>query len=210
MNVALPSPAPVPALDGLAGVVAAADLAPLAVVGWVVLVVAAVAGLGCLAAVLGVLFPRVASACDATSRATSPTAPLLVGSLVVLGTAAVLAGLSRLGPVAAGLALLVVGLPTILALVAGGTATLPLLGERVLGAKGPDASPLRRGVTGALTLGFATLPALVLRAPVLALLVATAVVGWPVGVGLSAALAARKARTRRAGAPRPEDVAGTP
>jgi|GEM_PF-3354085 len=174
---------------------AAPPAGPLAVVGWAAVIVASVAGVGCVAAILGALFPRIAAAADRQARATAPTSALLVGSLLCLGLVAVLAGLSNAGGgTAAGLAFLLLGVPAVLLLLAGSTATIPLLGERLLGARGPDASPLRRSIIGSLALGAALLPGVVFQLHALGFLVAMAVLGWPVGVGLSAVLAWRRAR----------------
>ena len=174
---------------------AAASANPFAVVGWVAVIIASVAGIGCVAAILGALFPRIAAATDRQARAAAPTAAVLVGSLLCLGLVAVLAGLSNAGGgTAAGLAFLLLGVPAVLLLLAGSMATIPLLGERLLGARGPDASPLRRSVIGCLALGAALLPGVVFQLHALGFLVAMAVLGWPVGIGVSAVLAARRAR----------------
>ncbi len=153
----------------------------------------ALVGVGCFAAVLGALLPRVAAAADRAARAGSATGPLLVGSLVVLGTLAVVAGAAQAGAAAAGVAFVVLGLPATALFLAGLSATLPLLGERLLGAGGAAASPLRRAVVGAGALGLAFLPTVLLQLHPLTFLLLMAALGWPVGVGLFAALARRRA-----------------
>ncbi|MFO0932511.1 MAG: hypothetical protein U1E39_07360 [Planctomycetota bacterium] len=200
-------------------VTAAADVPPAgrdagggaaALAGWVVVIVASVAGFGCVAAILAALFPRVAAATDRQARASAPTTALLVGSLLALGLVALLAGLSHAGGHGAAVAFLLLGVPAMLLLLAGSLATVPLLGERLLGARGPSAAPLTRSVVGSLALGAALLPGLVFQLHAVAFLVAMAVFGWPLGVGLSALLAWRRARRAPAAAPAPEEPPRAP
>ena len=153
----------------------------------------ALVGLGCFVAVLGAVAPRVAAAAEREARAGSPTGPLLVGSLVVLGALALVAAAAKAGGTAAAVAFVVLGLPVTALLLAGVTATIPLLGERLLGAGGAAASPLRRSIVGALALGFAPVPTVVLQLHPLTFVVLMAALGWPVGVGLATVLARRRA-----------------
>jgi hypothetical protein len=160
-----------------------------------IVVACAVAGIGCMLAVLAVVFPRVAAAVDRQARAGTPTVPLLLGSLVVVGVLAVLSGASHFGgKTGGGLAFLLLGLPALLLLLAGSTATVPLLGERLLGARGPSRSPLIRAILGAVTLGAAILPTLA-GLHFLTVLLGCAVFGWPVGVALASLLGRRGAKS---------------
>jgi hypothetical protein len=177
-------------------------------VAWAAVIVASVAGFGCVTAILGALFPRVAGATDRQARAAAPTSALLVGSLLALGLVALLAGLAHAGGPAAGVAFLLLGVPALLLLLAGSLATVPLLGERLLGARGPAASPLWRSIVGSLALGAALLPGVVFQFHAVGFLVAMAVFGWPLGVGLSALLAWRRAR--RAPPPTPPHAEAPP
>ncbi len=123
---------------------AAASANPFAVVGWVAVIIASVAGIGCVAAILGALFPRIAAATDRQARAAAPTTAVLVGSLLCPWASSPSSPASSHagGGTAAGLAFLLLGVPAVLLLLAGSIATFPLLGERLLGARGPAASPL--------------------------------------------------------------------
>jgi hypothetical protein len=160
----------------------------------------AVVGIGCAIAVLSTLFPRIAGAMDRQARAGSPTAPLLVGSLIFLGVLAVTAGAQHAGPAVGGLVLLVLGLPAALLSLAGSLGTVPLLGERLLSS--PGASPLRRSIAASLALGLALVPSAVLHLYPLGFLVLMAILGWPLGVGVAGVLARGRApRPQAAGAP---------
>src|SRR5262249_33454709 len=132
-------------------------------VGIVVLGAFAAAGLGCAVAVVGAAFPRVADRVDRQARTSGTGTALLVGTLATLGVLAVLAGASRAGQAAAVIAATVLGVALFLAWVAGLVAVVPLVGERVLGARGPSASPLRRAVTGSIVFALASLPAFALH-----------------------------------------------
>ena len=187
----------------VSSVAAAADAPPVpreaeagavTLVAWAAVIVASVAGFGCVAAILAALFPRVAAATDRQARASAPTSALLVGSLLALGLVALLAGLAHAGGAGASIGFLLLGVPASLLLLAGSLATLPLLGERLLGARGPAASPLGRSIVGSLALGAALLPGVVFQLHAVGFLVAMAVFGWPLGVGLSALLAWRRGR----------------
>ncbi|HVG94732.1 MAG TPA: hypothetical protein VND21_09810 [Planctomycetota bacterium] len=169
-----------------AGVAAGFGVALLAMLG--------VAGLGAAVAVLGAVVPRLQATMDLRAR---EGGGLLSGSLVAVGALAAAAAVAQAGAVGRGAAALVVLAAAALAL-AGALATLPLLGERLLGARGAEASPLRRSVTGALALGLAFLPALALHLWPLAFLLGLVVVGWPLGVCLSGVM--RRAGRER-GAP---------
>lgn len=183
-----------PGAPKAAAVAAAAEPHALAVLGFAAVIVAAVAGVGAAVAILGALFPRMAAAADRQARAGAPTTPLLVGSLVGLGAVLLQAAAAALGPTASGIVFLGVGVPALVLLLVGTTATVPLLGERLLGARGPERAPLTRAVVGALALGAALLPGGVFQLHPLAFLVGLAVLGWPVGVGLATFLAWRRAR----------------
>jgi hypothetical protein len=154
----------------------------------------AVVGTGCAAAVLGAAFPGVARANDRTARAGGATVPTLVGALVVLGTLAALSGASKAGEAATWVALLLLALPTSLLWLAGWTACAPLLGERMLGARGVSASPLLRAVTASLSIALAAVPALLARFVPATVLLALVAFGRPTGVGLLAAIASVRAR----------------
>ena len=160
-------------------------------VGVTVLGAVAAAGLGCAVAVVSAAFPRVADRVDRQSRTSGTGSALLVGTLSTLGVLAVLAGAARAGEGAGAIAAIVLGAPLFLAWVAGLLAVVPLVGERVLGARGPSASPIRRAVTGSLAFALAGVPGLALHP--LFLLLALLLVAWPVGVAILA-LVARASR----------------
>jgi hypothetical protein len=171
----------------------------------------ALAGYGLAIALLGAVFVGVQAAADRRARALGAGWPFVVGSLLAIGVVFVLAAAASSGSKAvAGLALLLVGLPALLMFLLGATAGVPLLGERLLGARGPGASPLWRCVVGSLALGLGLLPGTL--APVLAplsVLVLLSAVGWPLGLGLATVLPAlRGARPRDdlPGAPRASDA----
>jgi hypothetical protein len=171
--------------------------------GVALLVVLGVAGLGAAVAVLGAVLPRLQAAMDARAREGGGA---LSGSLLALGILAAAAALSHAGPVGRG-AGAILALAAAAVALAGALATVPLLGERLLGARGAAASPLLRCVTGALALGLAFLPALALRLWPLAFLLGLVVVGWPLGVALAGVLR----RTARATGPAVgEDPAADP
>jgi hypothetical protein len=150
----------------------------------------ALVGLGCAVALLGAVFPAAQAAVERRVRALGAGWPFVVGSLVALGVVLALgaaAGTRSQGLVAA--VLLLVVLPALLLTILGLLAGLPLLGERMLGARGRDASPLWRCVVASVALGLGVLPGVVFPplAPVSALAVLTAC-GWPLGLGLATLL----------------------
>jgi hypothetical protein len=152
-----------------------------AVVLAVVLAVAALVGL------LGVLAPSVQRATDRQARATSPGWTTFTGALVAFGVLLVLAWASSAGETPGALAALALGAPAALLFLAGVVATLPLLGERLLGARGTTASPLLRLLVGAGVVVLALAGSAALRLQALVLAVA---VGWPLGTGLGTLIAA--------------------
>lgn len=160
-----------------------------AIVGVAVLVALGIAGIGCSTAILASLFPRMTAALDRQARSGSAASALVVGSLVLVGVFAAAAGAAHSGSPALGLVVAVVlALPACLLWLAGAMATLPLLGERLLGSRGPTASPLSRAVAGSLALAVALIPGVVFRLVPLGFLMALVVLGWPLGVGLAALL----------------------
>lgn len=163
-------------------------------VAWTVLIALGVAlgvvGTGCAYAVLGAVFPSLTQAVDRQARSGSSTAQGLLGSLAVAGVLLALAGVAQTGsPTAGAVAAIVLGGPALLLAIAGSLATVPLLGERLLGARGPDASPLRRAIVGSVALGLAFVPGLAFRLYPLALLLGVPLFGWPLGVAVAAFLA---------------------
>jgi hypothetical protein len=154
------------------------------------LVLLALVGFGCAVALLGAVFPAVQAAADRRARALGAGWPFVVGSLVAVGVLLALgaaAGTRSQGLV--GAVLLLVVLPAFLLTLLGLLAGLPLLGERMLGAKGPDASPLKRSIVASVALGLGVLPGVIFPplAGVSALAILTAC-GWPLGLGLATVL----------------------
>jgi hypothetical protein len=161
----------------------------------------ALVGFGCAVALLGAVFPALQAAADRRARALGAGWPFVVGSLAALGVLLALgaAAGTRSQAVIGGVFLLVV-LPAGLLALLGCLAGLPLLGERMLGAKGPSASPLRRSIVASVALGLGVLPGAVF--PPLAGVSALAVliaVGWPLGLGLATVL--RRADPAKAAPP---------
>lgn len=173
---------------------------------WAVLAAIGVAigvvGLGCAYAVLGAVFPGLTQAADRQARSGSSAAQGLFGSLAVAGVLVAMAGVAKLGsPTADAVAALALGGPALLLAMAGSLGTLPLLGERLLGTRGPAASPLRRAIVGSVALGLAFVPGLAFRFYPLALLLGVPLFGWPLGVAVAAWLARGKGRTEAAAPP---------
>jgi hypothetical protein len=163
----------------------------------------ALVGFGCAVALLGAVFPAVQAAADRRARTLGAGWPFVVGSLLAVGVLLALgaaAGTRSEGLV--GLVLLLVVLPAFLLALLGSLAGLPLLGERMLGARGAEASPLRRSIVASVALGLGVLPGVVFPplAPVSALAVLTAC-GWPLGLGLATVL--RRAEPAPGAAPPP-------
>lgn len=149
-----------------------------------------VVGMGCAYAVLAAVFPSLASATDRQARLGSSAAQGLLGSLAVAGVLVAIAGVAQLGsPMAAGIVGIALGGPALLLSIAGSLGTVPLLGERLLGAAGAAASPLRRAIVGSVALGLAFVPGLAFRFYPLALLLVVPLIGWPLGVAVAAWLA---------------------
>jgi hypothetical protein len=156
-----------------------------AVAGMVLLFLLAFAGLGCAVSLLSVVFPSLSNAVDRHARTSSPAWSTLVGVLVALGVGLAAAGAHRTGWHALGGAVgIALVLPALLLAIAGLLATIPLLGERVLGRRGEDASPLLRAVTGSVVLALAAGAGAAFHP--LGILVAAAMLGWPLGVGVGA------------------------
>ena len=168
--------------------------------GWVVVIglgaLLAIVGVGCAIAVLGAVLPRVATTMERQAKESGGGA-FLYGSLTLLGIFAALALAARVhAHVAAGLAILL-GVPAFLLLLAGSLGTFPMLGERLLGAKGATASPLLRSIVAALALGLGLAPGLARGVEAWVFLLGLVVTGWPLGVGIAATL--HRYRGARAG-----------
>jgi len=151
-------------------------------------VLVGVAGIGCAVAVLGAVVPRLSASMERQTREGGSGSPFLYGSLVLVGLFAALAGAARVHPHVAGALAVLLGVPASLLILAGSLGTYPVLGERLLGERGASASPVRRCVTAALALGLGLAPSLALHLYPLAFLLGLAATGWPLGVGLAAAL----------------------
>jgi hypothetical protein len=151
----------------------------------VLLAVGAVAGLASLVALVGTVVPAVRGAADRHARLASPGWTTLAGALVAVGVLGLVAWASKVGGAAAPVAAIALGLPSALLFTAGLLGTLPLLGERLLGARGAGASPLLRHVVGAAVVLFALAAGAALQVPVF---VGAIAVGWPLGTGLGATL----------------------
>lgn len=160
-------------------------------VAWAVLAAVGVAigvvGLGCAYAVLGAVFPGLTLAVDRQARSGSSAAQGLFGSLAVAGVLVAMAGVATLGSSTAdGIAAVALGGPALLLAIAGSLGTIPLLGERLLGARGAEAAPLRRAIVGSVALGLAFVPGVAFRFYPLALLLGVPLFGWPLGVAVAA------------------------
>lgn len=156
-----------------------------AIAGMVLAAVVVAAGVGAAVALFGAMVPRWRDAVDAATRAASAGWILVTGSA---GLGGVLFALTAAGRVDAAwvqtTVMIVLGIPTILLALAGSLGAIPLLGERLLGAGGISASPLRRSVTATLAIFGALLPGLALDAGPLSLLVALVGLAWPLGSGI--------------------------
>jgi hypothetical protein len=155
------------------------------------LVVAGVLGLAALVSLLGVVAPSLQRAADRQARAASPGWATVAGALVAFGVLAVLGWAAKSGETPGAVAALVLGLPAALLTAAGALGTLPLLGERVLGARGASASPLLRHLVGAFVVLFAVGAGAAAQMHVVVLAI---VLGWPLGTGLGAAISAVRRR----------------
>ena len=131
-----------------------------------------------------------ASATDRQARLGSSAAQGLLGSLAVAGVLARHRGRRPAGVAdGRGIVGIALGGPALLLAIAGSLGTVPLLGERLLGAAGARASPLRRAIVGSVALGLAFVPGLAFRFYPLALLLVVPLIGWPLGVAVAAWLA---------------------
>lgn len=149
---------------------------------------ATAAGLGCAIALIGAVVPRVRDAVDAAVRPAPAGRLLLVGSLTLGGTLFALMGANRTGvPAVSMTVFLLLGVPSLVLLLVGALGAVPLLGERLLGSKGHDASPIRRSVTATLTMGAALLPSFALNCPAFGVLIGLVALAWPLGAGIQAA-----------------------
>ena len=170
-----------------------------------VAVLLAVAGIGCALATIGVILPSLRAAMDRHARASSPAWATVVGVLVGLGVAAAAGGAHHVGShVVAGIVVLLLVVPAALLGLAGSLATVPLLGERLMGSKGLDASPLKRSVVGSVVLGLAILASSVVHP--LGVLMVAGTLGWPLGIGVGALVG----RVRRAPTAPVEAPPGSP
>jgi hypothetical protein len=147
----------------------------------------AIAGLASLVCLLGAVAPSVHGASDRQARRQSPGWATVVGALVGFGVLACVSWAAGAGKTPGAVAALALGVPALLLALSGATAVVPLLGERVLGERGPTAAPLRRAFAGAAVVILAL--AASLAVPPLFVALAIAVVGWSLGTGLGAALA---------------------
>ena len=158
-----------------------------ALVGMVLASLLACVGVGCAVALVGVVAPRLRDFVDSAARSASAGRMLLIGSLVLGGVLLALAAISKLdSSVVMTIAGIVLALPTFLLFVLGVLGALPLLGERLLGAGGATASPLRRSVTATLSIGLAIVPSFAFGATILGLLVGLVALAWPLGAGIEA------------------------
>lgn len=148
-------------------------------------------GLGCAVGVLASVFPGIAAASDRHARMPGGGWPFVVGTLVLLGAILLVGGAAAAGGHVVGAVLaLLIGVPLFLLLLLGWVGALPLLGERLLGSRGPDRSLILKAVTATVALGIGSLPGVLAHhvfAPI-SVFVAFAAFGWPLGVGLSTVL----------------------
>ena len=145
------------------------------------------AGVGCAIALVGVVAPRLRDFVDAAARPASAGRVFLVGSLVLGGVLFAVMGASRVdSSVVHTVTVILLGVPTFLLFAVGALGAIPLLGERLLGARGADASPLRRSITATLAIGVAIVPAYAFGATILGLLVGLVGLAWPLGAGIEA------------------------
>lgn len=148
----------------------------------------AAAGVGCAVALVGAVVPRLRDGVDAAARGASAGRLWLVGCLALGGVLLALAALAKTGvPAVSTIAAIALGLPTAVLLLVGALGAIPLLGERLLGAGGATASPLRRSVTASVAIALGLLPAFVPPLVPLGILVGLVALAWPLGVGLQAA-----------------------
>lgn len=157
----------------------------------------AAAGLGCAIALVGAVVPRLRDAIESAGRDASAGRTWLVGCLALGGALLAITAAAKTGVEAIGVAAAVaIGLPTIALVFLGALGAIPLLGERLLGAGGATASPLRRCVTATVALALAIVPAFVPAFVALAFVVGLVGLGWPLGVGIEAARRALRRRAR--------------
>ncbi len=146
------------------------------------------AGIGCTIALLGVVIPRARDAVDAAARPASAGRMLVIGSLALGGVLFAFIGAERTGvPAISTTVAIVLGVPSLLLFLTGVLGGIPLLGERLLGPRGAEASPLKRSVTATVALGLAFLPSFALNWVVVGLLVGLVALAWPLGVGIQTA-----------------------